>query len=357
MMIRRLALCATAFAAACSLAACSTLGNLGQPDANVSNARSFVYTAVGASDAVGFGSSAPCNTAAVVIGADTEQMPSPASCPGGRGYVPDISGLLSTGVNTVTLTDLGISGAALGPAERALGNTFEPPVFGCSPCVPGDFITDELPLIPTAQNTITIFAGGNDIDAIFAHVVVACSGGCTQQQVNAVVGPDLANFGADYQTLLNSIHAANPFARIYLANLPNFGLTPRGVCFGANPASAPAFCSASDPPLNRPDLQFLLDGISTAMDGLVINAIAAAGVPVVDLECNAKSYDPSNYFVDGFHPDDKGYAALGQLYATAIRNYGAPAPSGNCGVFSQAIVGHRASNAIVVRGGRVRLKR
>src|SRR5579863_910964 len=106
MMIGRLAPHALVVGAACALAACSTLANLSAPDPNVSNSRAFVYTAIGASDAVGFGSSAPCNTAAVMIGADTEQMPSPASCPAGRGYVPAVSRLLATGVNTVTLTDL-----------------------------------------------------------------------------------------------------------------------------------------------------------------------------------------------------------------------------------------------------------
>src|SRR5579863_712377 len=344
MMIRRFALRATVVAAACALAACSTLGNLGAPDPNVSNSRAFVYTAIGASDAVGFGSSAPCNTAAVMIGADTEQMPSPASCPAGRGYVPAVSRLLATGVNTVTLTDLGISGAVLGPAERTLGNTYEPSVFGCSPCIPGDFITDELPLIPSAQNTVTVFAGGNDIDAVFSHVVVACAGGCTQAQLGAILMTDLGNFGADYQSLLNSVHAAFPFARIYVADLPNFGLTPRGICIGSNPATAPPFCTANDPPLNRPDLQFVLDLISTTMDADVINAIAATGIPVLDLECDPKSYAPANFFIDGFHPDDSGYALLADLFATAIRNYGAPAPSGNCGAFSQAIVGRPATN-------------
>lgn len=358
MIVRRIVAFGTALGAVTVLAACTQLSQLVSPNPNVSNSRSYVYTAIGASDAVGFGSSRPCATAPVVIGSDTEQMPSPPSCPGGTGYVPDIAALLTTNKNTVTLTDLGISGAVLGPTERTLGNTYEPFVFGCSSsgpnvCIPGDFITDELPLIPSQQNTVTIFAGGNDTNAIFAHVAVACAS-CTPAQIGAMITSDVTNFGSDYNTLLGAVHAGFPFARIYVANLPNFGLIPRGVCIGAPVNNPPPFCTANDPPQNNPGAQFLLDQISTGIDAGVINgAIAANGIPVIDLECDPASYDPANFYVDGFHPDDAGYALFAAKFATALRNFGAPPPAVSCPPYSQAIAHHPLSGKI----GRVKLPR
>lgn len=317
---RRLIALGIPLTAATALSACMQIGQVSQPDSNVSNRQIYQYTAIGASDAVGFGASIPCPTGPVTIGPDTEQMPTPVSCPGGTGYVPVLAGSLRTGANQVTLTDLGISGATLGPAERTLGNTYEPFVFGCTPsgataCVPGDFLSDELPLLAAPINTVTIFAGGNDTNAIFAHVVVAC-GGCTPGQIGAMITADVTQLGADYATLLGTVHNAFPFARIYVANLPNFGQIPRGVGLGGS-------------------AQALLDAISVGIDANVINgAIAAQGIPVIDLECDPQSYNPANFFTDGFHPNDSGYALFASKFATAIKNFGAPPPSGNCGAFS-----------------------
>jgi lysophospholipase L1-like esterase len=357
MMVRRFAAFGVSLLALTALTACTQLSQLSAPNPNVSNARTFAYTAIGASDAVGFGASRPCPTAAVVIGSDTEQMPSPANCPNGTGYVPVIAALLTTGTNVATLTDLGISGAVIGPTERTLGNTYEPFIFGCSSsgpnvCIPGDFLTDELPLIPSQQNTVTIFAGGNDTNAIFSHVAVAC-GSCSPNQVAMMIGTDVTNFGNDYSTLLTAVHGSFPFARIYVANLPNFGLIPRGVCTGAPLLNPPPFCTVNDPPQNNPQAQFLLDQISTAIDAGVINgAIASQGIPVIDVECDAQSYVPSNFYIDGFHPDDAGYALFAAKFTAAIRAFGAPPPPGSCPPFSQSRVRHLLSPI-----GRVRLVR
>jgi hypothetical protein len=343
MLDRRLVALGAIAAIACSLVGCTQLGHLQSANPNVSSPLTYDYTAIGASDAVGYGSSAPCPTSLISIpnSPDMELMPTPVNCPGGLGYIPDIAGLLSTGANTVNLTDLGISGATVGPTERALGNTYEPLVFGpCSPCVPGDFISDELPLLPSPINTVTIFAGGNDTDAIFAHLAVVCSGGCTPQQFAGFLTADLTNFGNDYATLVGAVHQSFPFAHIYLANLPNFGLTPRGICIGSNPASPPAYCGPNDPALGMPQLQFILDQVTVNMDASVINQFAASGIPVIDLECDGRSYDPNNFYVDGFHPNDAGYKILAQTFAQDIKNYGGPPPQGSCGAYSQSGVRH-----------------
>lgn len=331
MIVRRFAGIAIALGAAGAIGACTQLGTLSPPNPNVSSPRIFNYTAIAASDGVGVGASHPCPTA--TVGPFNEIMPSPASCPGGSGYVPVLSGLLSTGANVVTLSDLGISGAVLGPTERTLADTWEPFVFGCAPsgpgeCAPGDFITDELPLIPSQQNTVTIFAGGNDTNAIFAHAAVLCSSGCTPGQVQAIIGPDIANFLLDYQTLLVAIHNSFPFARIYAANLPNFGLIPRGKGLGGQ-------------------AQALLDVVSTNIDynnptgmnphGINVD-LPAHGVPVVDLECDPQSYNPANFSPDGFHPDDAGYLLFASKFAPVIKNYGGPLPQTTCPPYSQFIV-------------------
>lgn len=334
MIVRRLASMVVLAGVVVELASCSQLGQSTGSDP-LAIQHTYVYTAIGASDAVGFGSTAPCPTASVVIGPDTEQMPSPPNCPGGKGYVPGIASRLTSSTGSVVLTDLGIAGAAVGPTERTLGNTWEPLLFGnctssgANVCIPGDFIDDELPLIPGNQDLVTIFAGGNDTNAILAHVAVACAN-CTQQQIQAMITADVTNFATDYLTLLGAIHKSLPFARIYVANLPNFALIPRGVCIGSDPGSPPPFCGPNDPALGQPGLQQLLGAISTGIDANVINVFATNGIPVVDLECNPESYDPKNFYVDGFHPDDSGYSLFAQLFTLMIKNFGGPPPSGNC---------------------------
>ncbi|HET9342000.1 MAG TPA: GDSL-type esterase/lipase family protein [Candidatus Eremiobacteraceae bacterium] len=348
MLVRRLGSIAALVGVVVGLASCSQLGQATGSDP-LAIQHTYVYTAIGASDAVGFGSTVPCATAPVIIGPDTELMPSPPNCPGGRGYIPGIASRLTSSTGSVVLTDLGISGAAVGPTERTLGNTWEPLLFedctssGANVCIPGDFLSDELPLVPGNQDLVTIFAGGNDTEAILAHVAVACNG-CNQQQIRAMITADVTNFANDYLTLIGAIHQSHPFARIYVANLPNFGLTPRGVCIGADPGNPPPFCGPNDPALGQPGLEALLDAISTGIDANVINQFAANGIPVIDTECDPRSYDPSNFYIDGFHPDDAGYALLAQLFTLTIKNFGGPPPAGNC-QFSQAIV-HRGLSTL-----------
>lgn len=349
MIVRRLGPMVALVGVVLGLASCSQLGQATGSDP-LATQHTYIYTAVGASDAVGFGSSVPCATAPVIIGPDTEQMPSPVNCPGGKGYVPIIASRLVSSTSTSSLTDLGISGAVVGPTERTLGNTWEPLLFqdcssrGPNVCVPGDFLSDELPLIPQDQTLVTVFAGGNDTNAILAHVAVACAQ-CTQDEIKAMIGNDITSFGDDFNTLMLAIHARAPLARIYISNLPNFALIPRGICIGADPGNPPPFCnSQNDPAEGQPGLQQLLDLISTNIDAFVLNTAVAKGIPVIDAECDPRSYDPSNFYIDGFHPDDAGYSLFAQLFTITIKNFGGPPPSGNC-QFSQAIV-HRGQGAI-----------
>jgi len=312
MIDRRYAVLAVIIAACATLAACDSLGEYKPADISQYSRVIYKYTAFGASDAVGVGASVMCDPAGLVA--------NPA-CPGGTGYVPDIANILGAAPNQMTLNDLGISGAVVGPDVKGL--LLSCPAFAAS--LGGnalhDFDSDELPLYPVGENLVTIFAGGNDVrDLFIANGVLGC-GINTATYFNA--------FAFDLQTLVQTAHALNPFAHIYIADLPNFGLIPLGVCIGANPASPPAFCGANNPPQGLPIAQAGLGIISELFD-LEIFQVFAANLPMADLLCNAQSYVPTNFTPDGFHPDDAGYAALAASYVNIIKAVPPPAPSFTC---------------------------
>jgi lysophospholipase L1-like esterase len=48
------------------------------------------------------------------------------------------------------------------------------------------------------------------------------------------------------------------------------------------------------------------------------NGMASQGAIVVDLMCNARSYDPGGYSADGFHPNDTGYQYLAEEARKAV---------------------------------------
>lgn len=61
-----------------------------------------------------------------------------------------------------------------------------------------------------------------------------------------------------------------------------------------------------------------------------INPLAGR-VTVVDLLCDSRSYLPSHYSSDGFHPSDVGYATIAEQVWTAIQNgTGHPRPAASC---------------------------
>ena len=104
------------------------------------------YSAIGASDSVGLGSSVPCTTQA---------------CPDGTGWVPVLARRLDA-----TLMNLAISGAVIGPDIQALGIK-----YGRS--IPANYIDQEGRQVPKNTTLVTVLAGANDINAI----VTALQGG------------------------------------------------------------------------------------------------------------------------------------------------------------------------------------
>jgi lysophospholipase L1-like esterase len=247
----------------------------------------IVYTAIGASDATGHGASTEC----VPFG----------DCPNGTGYVQVAARQLRSNGFTVTLWNLGIPTAVIGPDFQALSAQYRP-----SAQVYGNYIDQEMPFVKNDTTVVTIFAGGNEVNTITA----ALGRGAGASDQAGYIDQQVKAFGADYATLLDGIkaHAAT---RIVVLNLPNL-------------AGLPYLAAASLP--QRQAAQ----RTAVAMSTTVINPLTSQGVTVVDLMCDARSYLASNYFSDGFHPNDSGYAFIAGEVVRAITLTSYPAPLASC---------------------------
>jgi lysophospholipase L1-like esterase len=300
-------------AGAAALAACSGSSSSPPPTAAVQQL-AYGYTAIGASDAVGYGSTVPCTKASPALVADP-------TCPeaGASGYVPDIRTDLAQYGFVASLQDLGISGAVIGPDIETTANMYDPATCGprtAADAYPANFLVDELPKVNASSLLVTIFAGGNDVNGIVT--ALACgAGGATAASQGAFVTAQVTAFGHDFATLVGSVHAAAPKATIVVANLPNFANVPYAFAISSNPAIVAALRTA-------------LQQVSVAIDTNVINTVAAQGIPVVDLQCDPQTYVTANFYTDGFHPNDAGYAALAAKYAAQILSNAPAAPQASC---------------------------
>jgi lysophospholipase L1-like esterase len=273
--------------AAMTLAACGGSQDGGaSPSPTPAPGTPIVYAAVGASDAIGYGSSAPC-------------VPFTA-CPDGRGYVPLAARELGSDGTTVTLTNLGIPGAVLSPAIQAIGNQY-------NRGIPGNFLEQEAPFVPRASTIVSVFAGGNDTNAIGTAVDRGAGG----TDPHAYIDEQVRAFASDYAALVRGIRQRAPAARIVAMNLPNFA----GLPFTAR------YTSAQKRYMQQISVGFSREGA---------NALVGDGVVVVDLLCDPRSYQSSNYASDGFHPNDAGYAFLASELVRAIRTAGYPPPQADC---------------------------
>lgn len=243
------------------------------------------YAVVGASDAIGFGSSAPCL---------------PFEDCNGNGYAPLVKRRFQGDGGTVALTNRGVPGAVLSPAMLTLGRD-----IGRND-IPGTFLEQIAPFIPTTATHISIFAGGNDANVIAQNIRAGRGSG----DIRAFIDQQVGQFGTDYADLISRLRARAPNARIVAMNLPNM-------------AAAPYVNSASV--TDRSILQRIVVGITDR-----INAVRTQNVVVVDLMCEPRIYSPSNYSSDGFHPSDAGYAVIADLLYPALRNGSASTPSSSC---------------------------
>jgi lysophospholipase L1-like esterase len=249
-----------------------------------------VFTPIGASEAAGGGASVPC-------------LPLATSCLDSTSYVGLVQRRLAE-TRTVTLLNLALPGGVLSPDVEALGD-------GLGRSIPGNFLTHVVPFVPPATTLVTVFAGGNDTNTI-ASAIGAGRGG---SDPSGYLTQHVQGFARDYGRLIDLVRARAPSAFIVVMNAPNFGALPY---------------MAGRPLAER----LIVQDVSVRLTREAINPLASR-VPVVDLMCDARSYQPGIYSSDGFHPNDQGYAYLAEVLMQVIVSGSAAAPVGSCGFMTQ----------------------
>jgi lysophospholipase L1-like esterase len=248
----------------------------------------IVYTAVGASDASGVGSTAVC----ILFATET-------TCTNGMGYVPVTVRQLKAQGFTVNHLNLGIPTAVIGRHFQMLGRQY-------SREIAGNFIEQEMPFVQATATVVTIFAGVNEVNTVTA----ALGGGAGGSNPNSYMDTQVQAFGADYATLIAGIKARAASARIIALNVPNA-------------AALPYLATASL--AHRQAAQRIAVGMTRA-----VNALTVQNVTVIDLMCDARSYVRSNYSSDGLHPNDAGYAFIAGEVLKAITSSSYPSPQVSC---------------------------
>ena len=152
--------------------ACSKLGMVTptQPTPTpTTSAGPIFYTAIGASDGIGFGSSNVC-------------------IPLASKNIEDLAASVGT------------------PIESLVGN----------------FIDRQAPFVPTTTTHLTLFAGGNDANVIGRAVQAGRGGG----DPNGYVDAQVRQWGTDLEGMIDRIRSRAPNARIVALNLPNLAGAP-----------------------------------------------------------------------------------------------------------------------------------
>src|SRR6188768_2221328 len=267
--------------------ACSKSDNPTSPTPTGNDGPIF-YTAIGASDGIGFGSSAPC-------------VPF-TDCPDGKGYVQILRRRLRDTGRQSTHIKLSIPSAVLSKAIEDLARDIGQPISD----VAGNFVERQAPFVPAATTHVTIFAGGNDANVI-GKAALAGRGG---NDVNGYIDAQVRQWGTDLEDLVSRIRARAPNARIVALNMINLAGSPY---------------LAGRPQSEKSIMQRIAVGISDR-----VNALTARNVLVVDLMCDSRLYVASNYASDGFHPGDNGYAIFAEDALPALRDGAHNQPNTNC---------------------------
>lgn len=243
------------------------------------------YTAIGASDVIGFGASSFCNPW--------------DDCANGKGYVQVASRDLRARGFTVNASPLGLPGAVFSRRIMNLGREYGR----------GDLLTNfedqQFPFIKLDSTLVTIFAGGNDVN-VFTTALGRGAGGTDR---TGFINTQIAEFGREFTTALQGVRERIPSARIIVLNLPNM-------------AGMPLLASASR------DHRLAAQMLSVGITRTVYNPLISSGVIVIDLMCDARSYLASTYYIDGFHPNDMGYAWIAaEVVSATTTTYRAPSAS------------------------------
>jgi lysophospholipase L1-like esterase len=250
------------------------------------------YSAVGASDANGVGSSVPCISF--------------TDCPNGMGYVPVATRQLRSQGFTVNLLNLGIPTAVIGRDFETLGQQYNRTILG-------NFIEQEVPFVQPNATVVTIFAGLNEINTITA----ALGAGAGGADPNGFIDAQVRAFSADVTTVLNGIASRAGAPRLVILNVPN----PAGMPYLAGVSLAQRQAAQR---------------AAVAMTRTVVNPLVASNRAIIDLMCDGRSYQASTYSSDGLHPSDAGYAFIAAEVVRAVTTSSYPAPQASCA--SMAIV-------------------
>jgi lysophospholipase L1-like esterase len=244
----------------------------------------LLYSPIGASDVIGYGSSQPC-------------LPY-ADCDG-TGYVWVAERQLKTQGFAVDVKTLGIPGAVISRDFQTMGAQYgRNDLFA-------NIIDQEVPFLDRTSTVVTIFAGGNDVNVITS----ALGQGAGGSNPTAFVDQWVETFRVNYMTLVEGIRGRATGARIIVLNLPNLAGLP--YLAGASLAQKQAAQRAS-----------------VNMTRNAINPLQ--NVTIVDLMCDPRFYNPANFSSDGFHPNDALYAIMGAEVASALTSASYPAPKSSC---------------------------
>jgi len=243
----------------------------------------IAYTAIGASDANGIGSSAPC------LG----------SCITGQGYVPQLTRRMQSSGRSVTLTNLGIPTAVLSPEFQQISNSVGRDSIG-------NFLSNEMPQVPSMTTLVTVFAGANDADVVAMAIRNRLAGA----DVNGYISARVQAFARDLRALLTGVRNRASGTRVVFLNLPNLAGMPYAAGLSL-------------------DEKRLLQQIAVAFSAQV-NLLVADGALVADVMCDGRTFQSGNFSADGFHPNDTGYAFLADLLFGPATTGSAPAPAASC---------------------------
>ncbi len=187
-----------------------------------------------------------------------------ASDPNRTAYVPILISRLPKGSSAL---NLGISGETLHSA-----------------------LADELPQAIAQQPTlITVWLVGND----FKDCV------------------PLNQYGADLNTLLTQLQTKTR-AKVYVANAPDFSVLP---AIQQQAAQSGSFCGVGTS-------QAAIRALAAQWNTVIDASVASHGDTLVDLFHSDLTAHPDYIYTDGFHPSDKGYLALANLFWAQITAYG-----------------------------------
>jgi lysophospholipase L1-like esterase len=282
--------------AALALSACDQLSSSPTEPTGPLQGSAVSYTAIGASDAAGVGSSAPC-------------VPF-TPCSNGMGYVPDLVRSFQGAGKQVTLLNLGVPGTVLNEEIQDLGNSLDSGSVSAFPgiegSIPSNFLDNQAPLVAKDSTLVTVFAGGNDANIIGR----ALEAGLGASDPEAFVAKLVADFGRDAKALVATVQHRAPQARIVVLNLPNLAALPYAARYSRSAKAA---------------LQEIAVDLSAQL-----NALTSTGALVVDVMCDSGFYQAGLFSSDGFHPNDAGYARMASvIYPVATAGVAAP-PQASC---------------------------